>query len=127
MQEPISAAVTASAVGFSVTGLLAGFDAGVLVGAFTGAVVFVIFAVDSRTEHKWLLLLSSIVVGVLFAQSVADLLTMQLGVAVDKAVGAVLSSAVIVGALIAFAKSGSLTDFVSRVISNAIDKLGGKK
>ncbi|MEA9442251.1 MULTISPECIES: putative holin [Aeromonas] len=95
--------VSSSAAAFTVTGLamlslFPGVDPGVLLGAFAGAMVFIVTTTELGNLRKAGLFVAAFVAGALAAPLVAAMLASVLpqSVEVPKAVGALLASALTV-------------------------------
>ncbi|RTY53654.1 hypothetical protein EKL29_21285 [Pantoea sp. YU22] len=107
MTEPITGttAATLAVTGVTFVGLLSGLDAGVLIGAFAGSVVFVLTADDLERWKRVLLFMVSVVAGVIGADMLAKLVSVLVSiwlpttVEVNPAVGALIASAVSVRVL----------------------------
>ncbi|MEM8201035.1 putative holin [Morganella morganii] len=126
MQEPLTGTATASLAGVSIVGLFAGLDAGVVIGAFDGAVVFVLSSRDIKLWHRWGYFVVSFIIGIYGADFVAGLLSKFVSdQPVDRSVGAMFASAGLVGVLVAISKPGSLTEFINKVVGATIDKFRG--
>ncbi|HEM6852443.1 TPA: hypothetical protein U2I41_001414 [Providencia stuartii] len=126
MQEPLTGTATASLAGVSIVGLYSGMDAGVVIGAFAGAVIFVLSAHDIRLLKRWAYFTVAFAIGILSADFMSSLLSGIIGDReVDRSVGAMFSSAGLVGVLVTISKPGALTDSINNVINNLIDKFRG--
>ncbi|CRL65455.1 putative holin [Proteus penneri] len=126
MQEPLTGTATASLAGVSIVGLYSGMDAGVVIGAFAGAVIFVLSAHDIRLLKRWAYFTGAFAFGILGADFMSSLLSGIVGDReVDRSVGAMFSSAGLVGVLVTISKPGALTDSINNVINNLIDKFRG--
>ncbi|EHY2961524.1 hypothetical protein K4B62_004683, partial [Escherichia coli] len=107
-------------------GLYSGMDAGVVIGAFAGAVIFVLSAHDIRLLKRWAYFTVAFAIGILGADFMSSLLSGIIGDReVDRSVGAMFSSAGLVGVLVTISKPGALTDSINNVINNLIDKFRG--
>ncbi|HCU14677.1 holin [Hafnia phage yong2] len=100
MSEPLTGTGTASAAltGVTFVGLLSGVDAGVVIGAFAGAVVFVLSATEFPIWKRLVFFGISFVLGVLtagFAASMISTVTPD-SVVVEKSIGALVASATVV-------------------------------
>jgi hypothetical protein len=109
MTEPLTGtgAATAAVTGVTLVGLVSGLDAGSVIAAFAGAVIFVLSAIDFPIWKRLLLFLVSIVVGVLAAGFTALALTSLISIVsakveVDRSVGALIASAAAVRVLMLF-------------------------
>ena len=105
MLEPTTStgAATAAVTGVTLVGLLSGLDAGVVIGAFAGAVVFVLSASEFPIWKRLAFFIVAFVLGVLtanFSTSVLSTVAPE-SVTVEKPIGALVSSATIVWILIA--------------------------
>lgn len=126
MQEPLTGTATASLAGVSIVGLFSGLDAGVVIGSFAGAVIFVLSAHEIRLIKRWAYFGVAFIIGIYGADFVAGILTdLAGGRVVDRPVGAMFSSAGLVGVLISISKPGSMTNLINGVINNLIDKFRG--
>ena len=119
MPDPISSSTASTAVaGVTLISLMAGLNAGVVLGAFAGAVVFVVTAADIGTFRKILLFAASMIAGVLADELTAALLALPLpdGTIVAPGVGSLVASAVTVKLLqsIIRADTDSLLGFLGR-------------
>lgn len=123
MSEPISTgAATAAVTSVTFIGLLSGIDAGAVVGAFAGSVLFVVSAKDLTWHVKGLLFVVSMLVGILSADFVASLIT---SIAPDN-----VRAAKPLGAIVASAVAVRLLMFISNQAGNpmgVIDRLRGPK
>ncbi|HGM9702885.1 TPA: putative holin [Proteus mirabilis] len=126
MNEPLTGTTTASLAGVSIVGLFAGMDAGVVIGAFAGAVIFVLSAHDIRLLKRWTYFAVAFLIGIYGADFMSGILSdITGGRDVDKSVGAMFSSAGLVGVLVTISKPGALTDGINNLINNLIDKFRG--
>lgn len=99
MPEPISSSAATSALtGLALLFTLPGVDPSMVLGALTGAVLFVSATEEHSRWRKIALFVASFIGGLLLADLVCQLLVMALpmGVPVSKAVGSLLSSALMV-------------------------------
>lgn len=99
MTEPVgTGAATAALTGVTVVGLLSGVDSGVLIGAFAGAVIFVMSANDLSWWRKLALFVVSLLVGILAAPFTADIITWATpgDIVAHSPVGALVASAIAV-------------------------------
>jgi hypothetical protein len=108
MAEPltISTGVATSAVtGIAIAGMVPGADPGVMIGAFAGAVIFVLSAADFPLWKRAMLFVVSMLVGMFAAELAATVVTSLLStllrepIAVQKPVGAVMAAAAAVRVL----------------------------
>ncbi|MCB5312097.1 putative holin [Yersinia intermedia] len=132
MADPISGVGVASwaVTGITFVGLLSGVDAGAVVGAFAGSVLFVVLSGDFTKPVKGMLFIVSMIVGVLSADFVASIITAITPESVTAArpLGAIVSSAVAVRLLIALSnQAGNPTSFFERLIDKIADKFKGSK
>ncbi|QPT33157.1 hypothetical protein I6G31_13770 [Proteus penneri] len=126
MNEPLTGTTTASLAGVSIVGLFAGMDAGVVIGAFAGAVIFVLSAHDVRLLKRWTYFAVAFLIGIYGADFMSGILSdITGGRDVDKSVGAMFSSAGLVGVLVSISKPGAMTDGINKFINNLIDKFRG--
>ncbi|HHR6079095.1 TPA: putative holin [Providencia alcalifaciens] len=126
MNEPLTGTATVSLAGVSIVGLFSGMDAGVVIGSFAGAVIFVLSVHDIRLLKRWAYFGVAFIVGIYGAEFMSSLLSdMTGGRDVDKAVGAMFSSAGLVGVLVSISKPGAMTDAINGFINNLIDKFRG--
>jgi hypothetical protein len=104
MTEPLTTGMALKLSVFWVTlvGLLAGTDAGVMIGAFIGAVIFVLEAHEFPVWKRWIFFIFSFVLGALLAEQSAAILTKMLFhvFTVDKIIGAIVAAAVAVKIII---------------------------
>ncbi|HGM5575426.1 putative holin [Serratia ureilytica] len=100
MAEPVgtTGAATTALTGVTVVGLLSGVDSGVLIGAFAGAVIFVMSATEFSWIKKFALFVASLLVGILAAPFAADVITWATpaGIEAHEPVGALVASAIAV-------------------------------
>jgi hypothetical protein len=99
MPEPISSSAATSAItGLALLSLFPGVDPGVLLGAFAGALIFIVTTAELGNLRKAVLFIAAFVAGALAAPLVAAMLASVLpqSVEVPKAVGALLASALAV-------------------------------
>ncbi|EFE94014.1 hypothetical protein HMPREF0758_4109 [Serratia odorifera DSM 4582] len=100
MAEPVgtTGAATTAVTGVTVVGLLSGVDSGVLIGAFAGAVIFVMSASEFSWLKKMALFVASLLVGILAAPFAADIITWAtpVGIEAHEPVGALVASAIVV-------------------------------
>ncbi|MGA5657828.1 putative holin [Rahnella contaminans] len=82
-------------IGSSIVGVVSGLDSGCLLGAFSGAIAFVVSAADFYVWQRWLLFGVSFFTGIVSAEFTSSLLTTLLphGLVIDNAFGALISSA----------------------------------
>lgn len=119
MTEPLTGtgAATAAVTGVTLVGLVSGLDAGSVIAAFAGAVIFVLSAVDFPIWKRLLLFAASIVIGVVASGFAAELMTSLIPgkIVVDKSVGALLASAAAVRVLMLLAvKPSDQTSLLDR-------------
>lgn len=100
MLEPTTGvgAATLAVTGVTLVGLLSGLDAGVVIGSFAGAVVFVLSASEFPIWKRLVFFGISFVLGVLtagFAASMISTVTPD-SVSVEKPIGALVASASVV-------------------------------
>lgn len=103
MLEPTTGAgaATLAVTGVTLVGLLSGLDAGVVIGSFAGAVVFVLSASEFPIWKRLVFFGISFILGVLtagFAASMISTVTPD-SVAVEKPIGALVASASVVRVL----------------------------
>lgn len=107
MSEPVTTTgATAALTGVTFLGLLSGIDAGVVIGAFAGSVVFVLSAPDFTLAKRLMLFAVSFFSGLLssaFIASVINSITPD-GVIADKPLGALIASAIAVRLLMFMSK-----------------------
>lgn len=131
MSEPLTTGgATVLLTGVTFTGLLSGVDAGVIIGAFAGSVLFVVLSHDFSNPVKAMLFIVSMIVGVLSADFVASMITAISPDSVTAALplGATVSSAIAVRLLIALSNQASNpTSFIERLIDRIADKFKGTK
>ncbi|EIV5186963.1 putative holin [Serratia marcescens] len=99
MTEPVgTGAATATLTGVTVAGLLSGVDSGVLIGAFAGAVIFVMSASEFSLLRKLALFVASWLVGILAAPFTAAIITWATpsDIEAHAPVGALVASAIAV-------------------------------
>ncbi|EMW1017629.1 hypothetical protein AAEK50_004562 [Serratia marcescens] len=99
MTEPVgTGAATATLTGVTVAGLLSGVDSGVLIGAFAGAVIFVMSASEFSLLRKLALFVASWLVGILAAPFTAAIITWATPADIEAhaPVGALVASAIAV-------------------------------
>ncbi|WP_261114733.1 phage holin family protein [Serratia entomophila] len=99
MTEPVgTGAATATLTGVTVAGLLSGVDSGVLIGAFAGAVIFVMSASEFSLLKKLALFVASLLVGILAAPFTAAIITWATpgDIEAHAPVGALVASAIAV-------------------------------
>ncbi|QHA85555.1 putative holin [Serratia rhizosphaerae] len=100
MAEPLgtTGAATAAVTGVTVVGLLSGVDSGVLIGAFAGAVIFVLSAAEFSIWKKLALFVASLLVGILTAPFAAAIITWATpgDIEARDPVGALVASAIAV-------------------------------
>lgn len=128
MLEPTTStgAASAAVTGVTLVGLFSGLDASVVIGAFAGAVVFVLSSRDIKLWQRCGYFIVSFIIGIYGADFVAGLLSKFVsGQPVDRSVGAMFASAGLVGVLVAISKPGSLTEFINKVVGATIDKFKG--
>lgn len=102
MPEPISSsAATSVLTGLALLFTLPGIDPSMVLGALTGAVLFVAATEEHSRWRRLALFVASFIGGLLLADLVCQLLgiALPIGVPVSKAVGALLSSALMVRVL----------------------------
>lgn len=112
MTEPISGAgaATVTLTGITFASLLSGTDAGVFIGAFAGAVVYVLSSTELTRMAQVGYFIASFLIGVLAADLTTGVLTALLGhylpagVVVSKSIGATVASAIGVYFLLALKK-----------------------
>lgn len=112
MPEPISSSTaTATVATVTFVSLLAGLQASVVLGAFAGAVVFVVTAADLGPFRKVALFAASMIAGVLADGLAASLLSFALPerIIIAPGVGALVASAVTVKLLQALIRADSDT------------------
>lgn len=110
MPEPISSSTaTATVASVTLVSLLAGLNASVVLGAFAGAVVFVVTAADLGHIKKVALFAASIIAGVLADGLAASVLAALLPerILIAPGVGALVASAVTVKLLQALIRADS--------------------
>ncbi|PHI31050.1 putative holin [Budvicia aquatica] len=131
MSEPLTTGgATVLLTGVSLTGLFAGVDAGVVIGAFAGSVLFVVLSNDFTNSVKALLFVVSMIAGILSADFVASMITALTPENVTAALplGATVSSAIAVRLLMALSnQAGNPTSFFERLIDKIADKFKGPK
>lgn len=100
MAEPVgtTGAATTALTSVTVVGLLSGVDSGVLIGAFAGAVIFVMSASEFSWLKKMALFVASLLVGILAAPFAAAIITWAtpVGIEAHEPVGALVASAIAV-------------------------------
>ncbi len=119
MSEPISGngAATFTATGVTIAGVLSGVDDGVLIGAFAGAVIFVLSATEFALFKKVMLFGVSFLAGVVAAGFVAEIITAMTpkNVEAKDPVGALVASAMAVRFLMSISNtSASFLDHFKR-------------
>ncbi len=118
MTIPLSTTTVSTIIsGASLVGIAHGLDAGCMIGAFSGAVVFVISALDFPIFKRWLLFLVSFLTGIVASNFTAALISIVIpqGVTVDKSVGALIASASAVRLLMMLAaKTNDQTSLLDR-------------
>ncbi|KEY56947.1 putative holin [Serratia sp. DD3] len=119
MSEPISTgAATAAVTSVTFIGLLSGIDAGAMVGAFAGSVLFVVSATDLTWRIKGLLFVVSMIAGILGADFVASIITSITpeSVMAARPLGAIVASAVAVRLLMFISnQAGNPTGLIDRL------------
>lgn len=104
MPEPVSTSGMATPLLMSATfvGLWSGADAGVVIGAFAGAVVFVLSAAEFPVWKRLLFFIVSFVMGILGAGFTASIIDAFLPdqVVVDKPIGALVAAASVISLLL---------------------------
>lgn len=103
MTEPASTTVaTAAVTGVSLLALFPGLDAGAVLGAFSGAAVFVMSSRELGGIQKLIFLFLATIAGLIGASLAADLLATVLpsNVKVSIGVGALVASALVIKVLI---------------------------
>jgi len=109
MVEPAgtTGAATTALTGVTVVGLLSGVDSGVLIGAFAGAVIFVMSASEFSWLKKMVLFVASLLVGILTAPFAADIITWATpaGIEAHEPVGALVASAIAVRLLMSVSQN----------------------
>ncbi|HFD6683194.1 TPA: putative holin [Providencia alcalifaciens] len=125
MNEPLTGTTATSFAGVSIVGLFSGMDAGIVIGSFAGAVIFVLSSKDIGIPKRICFFIVSFVAGVLAAKDATGLLSAYFERNIDNSVGAMFSSAGLVGILSAISKPEAVTKFVNDVIGSAIDKWRG--
>lgn len=124
MTEPISGAgaATVTITGVTFASLLSGTDAGVFIGAFAGAVVYVLSSTELTRFAQVGYFIASFLIGVLAADMTTGVLAalvghyLPSGVVIGKSVGATVASAIGVYLLLALKKiniAGLLTRLFS--------------
>lgn len=129
MPEPISSTATSTALlgGVTLAGILSGFEPGILIAAFAGAVIFVLSADDFSLWEKALLFIVSIVVGLsaahLAATITASLLSTALQEKIEVAppIGALLASAAAVRVLMLFSAKTEGKSLIDRLLKRGGD------
>lgn len=103
MLELTASTGVAAVTGVTLVGLLSGLDTGVVIGAFVGAVVFVLSATEFRIWKRVVFFVVAFVLGILTAGFSTAMLSTVIpaSVMVEKPIGALVSSATIVWILIA--------------------------
>ena len=103
MLELTASTGVAAVTGVTLVGLLSGLDTGVVIGAFAGAVVFVLSATEFRIWKRVVFFVVAFVLGILTAGFSTAMLSTVIpaSVMVEKPIGALVSSATIVWILIA--------------------------
>lgn len=99
MSEPISTGTaTAAVTGVTFIGLLSGIDAGAVIGAFAGSVLFVVSSPDFKLWTKAALFIVSMIVGILSADFVASIISSITpdSVTAARPLGAIVASAIAV-------------------------------
>ncbi|EMF6289699.1 TPA: hypothetical protein I8374_002052 [Serratia marcescens] len=100
MSEPVTstAAGTYMIGGITIAGLVAGADTGVIIGAFAGAVIYVLSAADLSIWHRLASFLASFMIGTLAAGFVTDAINYMTPDAIhaERPLGAVVAAAVAV-------------------------------
>lgn len=130
MPEPVSSTASSTALlsGVTIAGILSGFEPGILIAAFAGAVIFVLSADDFSLWEKALLFIVSIVVGIsaahLAASIASSILTTTLQDKIDVAppVGALLASAAAVRFLMLFSAKTEGKSLIDRLFNRGGDK-----
>lgn len=106
MTIPLSSTTFSAVVtGASLVGIASELDASCMIGAFAGAVVFVISAADFPILKRWLLFFVSFLTGIVASNFTAALISVVIshGITVDKSIGALIASASAVRILMMFA------------------------
>lgn len=99
MPEPISTfTATSTLAGLAMLFTLPGLDPAMVLGAFTGAIVFAATAEEKGVLRNITLLIASFITGLLLTDMAADLLAniLPVSINVSKAVGALLASSMTV-------------------------------
>ncbi|MCG9124303.1 phage holin family protein [Laribacter hongkongensis] len=119
MAEPTSTSIASAAtLGAALLASFPGIDAGIVLGAFAGAAVFVLSSKDLHTLKKLAYLALAFFAGVLAAPMFAALLATVLpaSVAVPTSVGALLSAALVIKLLLwVIEQASDPLAFVSRL------------
>lgn len=102
MAEPTSTFATAGVTAVALLSLFPGVDPAVVLGAFAGAVVFVMASDDLSSAKKAGFFLPSFAGGLLAAKTASSILALMFppSVAVSPGVGALIASAVVVKTLL---------------------------
>ncbi|WP_293937676.1 putative holin [Iodobacter sp.] len=102
MTEPVSTSYATSAVtSLAVLSLFPGIDAAIVLGAFAGAVVFVMTSDDLTILKRLAFMAISFIAGCLAAQNVASMMSSFLPkIAVSNGVGALVAAAISVRLLL---------------------------
>lgn len=130
MPEPVSSTATSTALlsGVTLAGILTGFEPGILIAAFAGAVIFVLSADDFSLWEKALLFIVSIVVGLSAAHLTASIASSVLStvlqdkIVVAPPVGALLASAAAVRVLMLFSAKTEGKSLIDRLFNRGGDK-----
>lgn len=104
MVEPLNTgAATAAVTGVTVVGLFSGLDAGVLIGAFSGSLIFVLSAREYSLIGRLLLFGASLLAGIVAGPFIASVITTitPIGIEAKEPLGALVASAIAVRFLMA--------------------------
>lgn len=133
MSDPLTGtgAATAMITSASVIGVVSGLDAGVVIGAFSGAVVFVLVAADMSLWRKLTMFAVSFLLGIISAEFVAGLVNSVSPVEVKAGapVGAMIAGAMVVRVLMGLSSdTGNVFSLLSKVADalSALSKMKGK-
>lgn len=133
MSDPLTGtgAATVTVTGVSVLGIMSGLDAGVVIGAFSGAVVFVLVAADMPLWMKLMMFVVSFLLGIISAEFVAGLMNSALPAEVRAGapVGAMVAGAMVVRVLMGLSSdAGNVFSLLSKVADalSAVSKMKGR-
>lgn len=130
MPEPVSSTASSTALlsGVTIAGILSGFEPGILIAAFAGAVIFVLSADDFSLWEKALLFIVSIVFGISAAHLAASIASsilstiLQDKIIVASPIGALLASAAAVRVLMLFSAKTEGKSLIDRLLNRGGDR-----